>query len=106
MNHLRGADREWPRTSSGTPGVDLDDVERKFPAIRAGPRKEHFQRRIEPLARARRTGDDQRALAQAQQLGVEQEERQRRRSDRRADAQHDAVDGVRVDVLRFQRDKR
>ena len=105
MNHLRGADRK-SQDFVRHAGCDLDELERKFPGICAGARKEHLARRIEPLARARRTGNGQRARAQAQQLGVEQEERQRAKVVAVQMAENNAVYRVRVDVPGLKGDKR
>src|SRR6187397_3237586 len=105
MNDLDGADRKSQYFVRHA-GRDLDELDRKFPGICAGARKEHLARRIESLACARRAGDDDWARAQAQQLGVEQEERQRAEVVAVQVAENNAVYRVRVDVPGLKGDKR
>ena len=56
--------------------LDLDNLPGKPPLRFGRMRKEHLERLVEPCARARRAGDQQRLLAAGEELGVEQEKGQ------------------------------
>ena len=82
---------------------DLFDPPGKAP-FRAGRfGKEHFQRRIEPRPRPRRTGDQQRLFPAGEKLRVEQEERQPAEMIAVQMREDDRVDAVGIDALPFQR---
>ena len=95
-----------PRTSLGTPGAisTTSQGKRQFVPLERG--KEHFERRGDAVARTGRAGDEQRTVAPAQELRVEQQKRQAAEMVAVQVAQDDGIDGVRVDVARAQRNQR
>ena len=83
--------------------LDLHHVPGKPPLVRAGSRKEHFERLS---ARARRPCDQQRSLAPRKELGVQQEKGKRAEMVAVQVREHDAVDPVRIKAARLERNER
>src|SRR5262249_27449470 len=105
VHHLGGGDA-MPQHLGRASDLDLHHVPGKPPLVRAGPRKEHFERLIEPCACAGRSCDQQRSLALRKELGVQQEEGERAEMVAVQMRKHDAVDPVRIETARLERDER
>src|SRR5262249_35037032 len=86
--------------------LDLHDAPMKLPLVGARSRKEYLERRVETRACARRPGDQERPLAAAEELRVEQEEGNGAEMIAVQMRQHDATDAVGVDAVCVQRDQR
>ena len=102
MDHL-GGDERMAEHVGALPRRDLHHLPGKPPLRPARLREEHFQRGIEPRARAGRPRDQQRPFAAREKLRVEQQERQAAEMIAVQMRQHDAVDPVRIEPARLQR---
>jgi hypothetical protein len=105
MQHLGGGDK-MPQHFGRASDLDLHHFPGKSPLVRAGSRKEQFERLIEPCARTGRSRDQQRPLASGEELGVQQEEGERAEMVPVQMREQDAVDRVRIDTARLERDQR
>src|SRR3954447_13108258 len=86
--------------------VELHHLPRKPPLVRGGARKEYFERRIQPCARARRPRDQERPLALGKELGIEQKERKRAEMVAVQMRKHDPIDAIGIEAVRLERNQR
>ena len=95
-----------PRISAGLPGSISTISNGKRHLLDSARGKNTLERRVEPRARAGRTGDGERALAPRQELRVEQQERQRAEMVAVQMREDDAVDVAVVEPVRLERHQR